>query len=134
MRNLPKLLSNKVIIYILLLITVIANLWLFIYSRQKYNILFLFAILVAFMTSYAFLLSSKNIFVIGITIIAYLSVVQVLRNIFNFSDLLNFICLLPIIIFNISIILYITKNRRLYYDYLSYFKNILLLLFNHKDR
>ncbi|ACM60493.1 hypothetical protein B0S90_1685 [Caldicellulosiruptor bescii] len=130
----PKLLSNKVIIYILLLITVIANLWLFIYSRQKYNILFLFAILVAFMTSYAFLLSSKNIFVIGITIIAYLSVVQVLRNIFNFSDLLNFICLLPIIIFNISIILYITKNRRLYYDYLSYFKNILLLLFNHKDR
>jgi len=131
---LPKLLSNKVIIYILLLITVIANLWLFIYSRQKYNILFLFAILVAFMTSYAFLLSSKNIFVIGITIIAYLSVVQVLRNIFNFSDLLNFICLLPIIIFNISIILYITKNRRLYYDYLSYFKNILLLLFNHKDR
>jgi hypothetical protein len=131
---LPKLLSNKVIIYILLLITVIANLWLFIYSRQKYNILFLFAILVAFMTSYAFLLSSKNIFVMGITIIAYLSVVQVLRNIFNFSDLLNFICLLPIIIFNVSIILYITKNRRLYYDYLSYFKNILLLLFNHKDR
>lgn len=130
----PKLLSNKVIIYILLLITVIANLWLFIYSRQKYNILFLFAILVAFMTSYAFLLSSKNIFVMGITIIAYLSVVQVLRNIFNFSDLLNFICLLPIIIFNVSIILYITKNRRLYYDYLSYFKNILLLLFNHKDR
>lgn len=89
----PKLLSNKVIIYILLLITVIANLWLFIYSRQKYNILFLFAILVAFMTSYAFLLSSKNIFVIGITIIAYLSVVQVLRNIFNFSDLLIlFVC------------------------------------------
>jgi hypothetical protein len=134
MRNLTKLFSNKVIIDILLLITIFANLWLFTYSRQKYNILFLFMILVTFMAFYAYLLSSKNIFVMAIIIITYLSLVQVLRNIFNFSDLLNFICLLPIIIFNIIIILYFEKNKNIYHNYLSFLKNILLFLFIHKGR
>ncbi|WP_029688029.1 hypothetical protein [Thermoanaerobacter sp. A7A] len=129
-----KLFSNKVIIDILLLITIFANLWLFTYSRQKYNILFLFMILVTFMAFYAYLLSSKNIFVMAIIIITYLSLVQVLRNIFNFSDLLNFICLLPIIIFNIIIILYFEKNKNIYHNYLSFLKNILLFLFIHKGR
>jgi len=131
---LTKLFSNKVIIDILLLITIFANLWLFTYSRQKYNILFLFMILVTFMAFYAYLLSSKNIFVMAIIIITYLSLVQVLRNIFNFSDLLNFICLLPIIIFNIIIILYFVKNKNIYHNYLSFLKNILLFLFIHKGR
>jgi hypothetical protein len=134
MRNLTKLFSNKIIIDILLLITIFANFWLFTYSRQKYNILFLFMILVTFMAFYAYLFSSKNIFVMAIIIITYLSLVQVLRNIFNFSDLLNFICLLPIIIFNIIIILYFAKNKNIYHNYLLFLKNILLFLFIRKGR
>ncbi|SHF17123.1 hypothetical protein SAMN02745195_02004 [Thermoanaerobacter uzonensis DSM 18761] len=129
-----KLFSNKIIIDILLLITIFANFWLFTYSRQKYNILFLFMILVTFMAFYAYLFSSKNIFVMAIIIITYLSLVQVLRNIFNFSDLLNFICLLPIIIFNIIIILYFAKNKNIYHNYLLFLKNILLFLFIRKGR
>jgi hypothetical protein len=111
-----KLLLNKIIINILVFIIIISNLWLFICSRQKYNISFLFVIIAILICLSAIKSPKEKLALFGIIILSYISLVQVLRSIFSFSDLLNIICITPIIIFNIWFIFYFVKNKYKYYN------------------